>query len=77
MFFFSSQCTHISNNSVLPSSKYFITGKRLTTIKFNKDDILKIIRNLNVEKDQGHDYISIRMLKISDSVVTEPLPVSI
>ena len=43
--FFSSQCTRISNNSVLPSSKYFITDKRLTTIKFNKDDILKIIRN--------------------------------
>ena len=48
MFFFSSQCTPTSNNSALPSSKYFITDKRLTTIKFNKDDILKIIRDLNV-----------------------------
>ena len=43
--FFSSQCRRISSNSVLPSSKYFITDKRLTTIKFNKADILKIIRN--------------------------------
>ena len=71
--FFSSQCTPISNNSVLPSSKYFITDKRLTTIKFNKDDIFKIIRNLNVNKADDHNDISIRMLKIRDSVVTEPI----
>ena len=49
----------ISNNSALPSSKYCITDKRLTTIKFNKDDILKIFRNLNVNKAHGHDNISI------------------
>ena len=72
--FFSSQCTPISNNSFLPSSKYFITDKKLTTIKFNKYDILKIIRNLNVNKARGDD-ISIRMLKICDSVVTEPLSI--
>ena len=65
--FFSSQCTPISNNSFSPSSKYFITDKKLTTIKFNKYDILKIIRNLNVNKARGDD-ISIRMLKICDSV---------
>ena len=65
----------ISNNSVLPSSKYCITDKRLTTIKFNKDDILKIFRNLNVNKAHGHDNISIWMLKICYSVVTELLSV--
>ena len=43
-------------------------------IKFNKDDFLKI-RNLNVNKAHGHDDISIRMLKICDSVVTEPLSI--
>ena len=41
--FFSSQCIPICNNSILPSCKYSITDKRLTTIKFNKDDILKIL----------------------------------
>ena len=69
MFFFSSQWTPISNNSVLPCSKYLITDKRLTTTKFNKDDILKIIRNLNVNEAHGHN-ISIRILKICDTVVT-------
>ena len=73
--FFSSQCSSISNNSVLPSSKCFITDKRLTTINFNKDDILKIIRNLNVDKSHGHDDISIRMLKICDLMVTQPLSI--
>ena len=71
----SSQCTHISNNSVLPSSEYFITDKRFITIKFNNDDILKIFRNLNVNKVHGHNDISITMLKIYDSVVTEPLSI--
>ena len=45
------------------------------TIDFKKEDILKIIRNLNVNKAHGHDDISIRMLKICDSVVTEPLSI--
>ena len=40
-----------------------------------KDDILKIIRKLNVSKAHGHDDISIRMLKICDSVITEPLSI--
>ena len=74
-FFFSSQCTPISNNSLLPSSKYFITDKRLTRFKFNNDDILKITRNLNVNKAHGHDDISVRMLKVYDSAVTEPLSI--
>ena len=73
--FFSSQCTPISNKSVLPSNEHFITDKRLTRIKFNKDDILKIIRNLNVNKAHGHDDILIRMLKICDTVVTQPLSI--
>ena len=73
MFFISSQCTPFSNNSVLPSSKYFIIDKRFTTIEFNKDNIFKIITNLNVNKAHGHDDIPTRMLKICDSVVTEPL----
>ena len=39
----------------------------------DRDYILKIIRNLNVSKAHGHDDISITVLKIYDSVITEPL----
>ena len=71
--FFASQCTPINNNSVLSSRKSFKTSKGLYKLNIKEDDILKIIRNLNVNKAHGHDDISIRMLKIFDSVLTEPL----
>ena len=32
-----------------------------------------MVRNLNVNKAHGHDNISMRMLKICDSVLVEPL----
>ena len=73
--FIASQCTPINNSSKLPSRKSFKTNNRLLTLNINKDDILKIIRNLNVNKAHGHDEVSIRMLKICDSVITEPLSI--
>ena len=72
--FFATQCTPLSNNSILPSAISFKTQSRLSSINFEKEDILKIIRKLNVNKAHGHDNISIRMLKICDSVLVEPLP---
>ena len=36
-----------------------MTYSRLNSISFEKEDILKIIRNLNVNKANGHDDISI------------------
>ena len=73
--FFASQCTPISNSSILPSRHIFKTNKRLFALNIKKDDILKIIRKLNVNKAHGHDHISIRMLEICHSVVTEPLSI--
>ena len=52
--FFATQCTPLSNNSVLTSAISFETQSRLSTINFEKEDILKKIRNLN--DDQAHDY---------------------
>ena len=70
MICFASQCTPISNNSVLPSIKSFKTNKKL--YKLNEDDMLKIIRNLNVNKPRGHDNISVTILKTCDSVLNIP-----
>ena len=69
--FFASQCTPISNNSVLPSRKSSKTNKRLQKLNIKEDDILKIIRKLNVNKAHGHDDISIKMLKICNSLYLE------
>ena len=71
--FFAVQCTSLTNSSVLPSTISFKTHSRLNSISFEKEDVLKIMRNLNVNKAHGHDNISIRMLKICDSEVVEPL----
>ena len=71
MIFFASQCTPISNSNILPSRNIFKTNKILFALNIKKDDILQIIRKLNINKAHGHD-ISIRMLKICDSVITEP-----
>ena len=72
-YFFATQSTPLSNNSILPSTIFFKTQSRLSSINFEKEDILKIIRNLNVNKAHGHDNISIKMLKTCNSVLAEPL----
>ena len=72
MVFFATQCTPLTNNSVLPSAISCKTHSGLNSISFEKEDILKIIRNLTV-KAHGHDDISVQMLKIYDSEVVESL----
>ena len=62
--FFAKQCSLIKNGSKLPPRLHFLTDKRLSTVKFVSNDILKIIQNLNPNKVHGHDKISIRILKI-------------
>ena len=52
---------HLQPISVLPSTISFKTHSRLNSTSFVKEDILKIIRNLNFNKACGHDDISIQM----------------
>ena len=61
---FASQCTPISNSSILPSRKFFKTNKKLFALNIKKNDILKIIKKPSVNKTHGHDDISIMMLKM-------------
>ena len=71
--FFADQCTPLKNGSVLPTSKMLLTQSRLCTLNFNEEEIIKIIRNLNVHKAHGHDNISIRMIKICDKSILKSL----
>ena len=73
--FFSRQCTPLNNGSKCPSQHYFITNERLSSIVFDDQDIIKIIRALNINKSHGHDDISIRMIKICDSALVKPLSI--
>ena len=67
-----SQCTPISNDSALPDSSNSVSNVSLSSIHFEDQDILKIIRSLNYNKAHGYDDISIRLLKICDSSIERP-----
>ena len=71
--FFAEQCTQLKNDSVLPINQMFLTQSRLGTIDFNENEMLKIIRALNIHKAHGHDDISIRMIQICDRTLIKPL----
>ena len=71
--YFAEQCTLLKNSSVLPINQTFLTQSRLTSLDFNEEDILKIIRALNIHKVHGHDDISIRMVKICDKSLLKSL----
>ena len=71
--FVSKQCTLVKNTSKLPTDSFKITNNLFSTISFTKDDIAKIIKNLNPNKAHGFDMISIRMLKICGDSILKPL----
>ena len=71
--FFAKQCTLVENTSKLPTDSLKRTKNLLSTISFTKDDIAKIIKNLNPNKAHGFDMISIRMLKIWGDSILKPL----
>ena len=62
----------VVNSSVLPDKSYLIASY-LVSIRISGSDIMKTIRSLDLNKTHGHDGISIRMLKICDDAIVEPL----
>ena len=71
--FFSEQCSPLSNTSEIPKTQSFITNDRLSDIQFQENDIIKIIRSLDINKAHGHNDISIHMIKICDMAIVKPL----
>ena len=49
------------------------TENRLSTISFKDENILKIIKSLNINKDHGHADISKKLLQICGAEVVKPL----
>ena len=57
-------CTPIDNSSCLPISVDLINPSAcFSTFNFADDEILKIIRALDINKAHGHDEISVIMIK--------------
>ena len=59
---FAEQCTPLKNYSVLPVHQIFLTQSRSSSLEFNEDGILIIIRALNICKAHGYDDIFTRYL---------------
>ena len=70
--FFATQCTPLTNSSVLQSTISFKTHSGVSSISFKKEHIHKIIRNLNVNEAHGHEDISMQMFRLCDSKIIEP-----
>ena len=51
--FFEEQCSPLKNDSVFPVNQIFLTQSRLNSLDFNEDEILKMIRALNIYKAHG------------------------
>ena len=70
--YFASQCTPIKNSSKLPNFSYK-TEKIVTSFDIKDDDVLSIIKNVNVDKVHGWYQSSIRMIKICSDPISFPL----
>ena len=51
----------IVNDSILPSTIMYTAEKKLSAISFKDEDVLKIIKSLNINKAHDHYDISIRL----------------
>ena len=71
--FFANQCSLINNYSVFPSLVFKQTENVISYIDFGSDGTAKIINNFDPNKANGHDMISIRMLKICGNSIYKPL----
>ena len=69
---FAAQCTPVKNASTLTKLKYR-TGKRLNSFRINKIYIFLIIKDLNADKAQGWDNISIIIIQLCGKEIILPL----
>ena len=67
--------TPLNKNSKIPENQPYKTNTKLSLIKFMNKKIINIIRSLNEDETHGHDNVSIRIIKIFDTVIVEPLSI--
>ena len=70
--FFTSQCTPVVNSSTL-CNFCCKTQKQISDIEIKEDDILLIIKKLNLDKAHGWDNVSICMIQLCGKSIVKPL----
>ena len=68
---FSQQCITVDSGSSIPPNITFGSEQKLSTFEFCIDDIIKIIKSLDPGKAHGHGEISIRMIKLCTSSISQ------
>ena len=71
--YFLEQCTPINNGSNLPSGITLLTQSKLNTITVSEELISNILKSINVNKAQGPDNISGRMIELCGDNLALPL----
>ena len=67
--YFPKQCTLIENyNSILTETNCLCDAK-ISVVDFDNQDVLKILRALDINKAHGHDNIPTRMMKLFNSAI--------
>ena len=57
--FFASECTSSENSNFISNNQAYTTDTKIKSIKFNDDDFIKTIRNLDMNETHDHDDITI------------------
>ena len=73
--YFARQCTPTENDSSVPTEKNCLCDATISAVDFEDQDILKIIRALDINKAHRHGNISTLMIKICDSSIVKPLSI--
>ena len=61
------------NNNVLPSTLNHSTDDKLSPFNVSSEVIFQLIKNLDPNKDHGHDEVSVKMLKLCVLSICKPL----
>ena len=70
--YFAKQCTVLDTGSHLPD--FFLrTQVKLNNVYFSKSDLEDLIKNLDCGKAHGFDEISVRMIKLCEKSIIDPL----
>ena len=71
--YFAKQFAPIKNDSSIPTETNCLCDATISAVDFEDQDILKIIRALDINKAHGYDNILTRLIKICDSSIVKPL----
>ena len=75
--FFSKQCTPLANGSKIPENQVYLANSSINSILFSDNLVIKLIRNLNVNKVHVHDDISKRMTEMCGEFLVRLLSIII